>query len=214
MMNQMMNQSEKLHRLLWSLAYIVIFSWCHANGQIPAQIAQWSVQPLPQTPLHTGDSLSVVLSAQIQEGWHVYSLLQAPGGPIPLSVKLEENPAFALHGLPKSSKPVSIYDKTFSMVTKFHEHSVAITVPLLVSAKAPAGRQQAVIDVRFQACSDRICLPPSTVHLNVEAEIVAGSGEPAHPAALAIPPKESNPPPALKAQRENKPVPGSYGTSS
>jgi hypothetical protein len=117
----------------------------------------------------------VVLLAEIQEGWHVYSLLQAPGGPIPLSVKLEQGPAFTLRGLPTTSKPVSIYDKTFAMVTKFHEHSAEITVPLLVSAKAPAGKQEAVIDVRFQACSDRLCLPPATVHLNVDAEIVSGS---------------------------------------
>jgi DsbC/DsbD-like thiol-disulfide interchange protein len=188
-MTSLMVKQTQSRRFLSSLACLILLPCCYALAQTPATIAQWSIQPLPQTSLQAGDKFSVVLSAQIQEGWHVYSLLQAPGGPTPLTVKLEESPAFALHGPPKSSKPESVYDKSFEMVTKFHEHSVELTVPLLVSAKAPAGKQQAVIDVRFQACSDRICLPPSTVHLNVEAEITAGSTPPAHHVALATPPK-------------------------
>ena len=47
----------------------------------------------------------------------------------------------------------------------------AVKGPLNV-ARTPQGQRQVPVSVRFQACSDRECLLPRTVHLSVPLEVV------------------------------------------
>jgi thiol:disulfide interchange protein DsbD len=70
------------------------------------------------------------------------------------------------------------------MQTEFYEQTVEVRVPMKVEMSSPLGANEVEFEVHFQTCNDRTCLPPATVHLTANAEIVQGATV-AAPAALA-----------------------------
>jgi hypothetical protein len=53
-----------------------------ASAQLPHDVVHWSVTVVSRDAIKRGSSASVQLSAEIQDGWHVYALTQPAGGPI------------------------------------------------------------------------------------------------------------------------------------
>ena len=104
-------------------------------------------------------------------GWHVYGLEQPPGGPTPLRVTLDENGIVLRAGATSGSAPIKKQDQSFNLETQFYSHSFVLHVPIQVKPGSPRGKQSVPVSVRFQACSDRMCLPPRTVHVSVPIEI-------------------------------------------
>jgi hypothetical protein len=48
-------------------------------------------------------------------------------------------------------------------------------VPLAVAASAKPGEANGTIDVLFQTCTDRVCLPPTTAHVPLTVTIAGGA---------------------------------------
>jgi thiol:disulfide interchange protein DsbD len=156
-----------------------------AFGQSASQIVQWSGSLDPAQALRPGSKAAVKVHAEIKAGWHVYALSQGPGGPTPMSIQLAENPALAPSGDAIGDAPEKLYDKNFEMDTVLYEHGASFQLPVRVKPTAPAGAQQATLEVRFQTCNERTCLPPTTVHLPIDAVILAGvAAESAAPATM------------------------------
>ena len=55
-------------------------------------------------------------------------------------------------------------DPNFEINTETHEGSATFSVPIVVIADAPAGAQNLNVNVRFQTCNDKNCLPPCLRH--------------------------------------------------
>ncbi|MEO8048956.1 MAG: protein-disulfide reductase DsbD domain-containing protein, partial [Acidobacteriota bacterium] len=105
-----------------------------------------------------GATVPLHLKAAFQEGWHLYSLTTPAGGPIPTTAGLAENPAV------KSSKlyqppPVRQFDKNFNLDTETFEKEVDLPVTAELTPDAK-GSVELIAQVRYQACNDRLCLPP------------------------------------------------------
>lgn len=130
----------------------------------------WSVAP---HEAKAGGKLALTLRGTVQDGWHVYSLKQAPDGPTPLLVSLGANNAIAADGAATESKPVKQHDPAFGLDTQFYEHAFTLTVPVRFKPQA-AGQQVVPVNVRFQTCNGRICQPPKTVHLSAPVNVQAG----------------------------------------
>lgn len=154
-------------------------------GQSASQIVQWTAALQPAGTLQAGSKAAVKVQAEIKAGWHVYALSQGPGGPTPMTIKLAENPEFEVAGEPTGDAPEKLYDKNFEMDTVLYEHSASFVLPVRVSASAPVGAHEATVDVHFQTCNERTCLPPATVHLTVAAAVSARAAAVAAPAAAA-----------------------------
>jgi Disulphide bond corrector protein DsbC len=106
------------------------------------------------------------LTAQVEDGWHVYALTQQPGGPISLRVSIDDNPVAGIAGAPSGSTPETRLDPSFNLQTEFYTSSFAVHVPISLKPNAGAG-QPIPVSIRFQACSARECKPPKTIHLSV-----------------------------------------------
>ena len=111
------------------------------------------------------------LSARIEEGWHLYALDQLEGGPIPTRITGPPEQNFELTGSIESPAPLKTRDENFDLETEYYEQSVTFTLPVRAAAKAPAGRHKLQVQVRFQACSSQLCLPPKTVKLDLDLEV-------------------------------------------
>jgi thiol:disulfide interchange protein DsbD len=144
----------------------------------------------PSGDAKPGSTVTATAAAEIEPGWHVYALTQGPGGPRALEVTVQKSPVFTVAGKITGSASKKAFDPNFNMETEFHEDSVAITIPLTIAKTAPGGKATLKVDVTFQTCNERMCLPPATETLTASVTVPGGS-----PAAAAAEP-EPTPPPA------------------
>jgi hypothetical protein len=145
-----------------------------AIAQAPIQPVQWTGSIAPETPIEPRRKATIEVGATIQEGWHVYGLDQVSGGPTPLHVALDVNEVVQAAGAIKGTAPVKRHDPSFDLETQVYSHSFTLQIPVQVKEHPTAGKQAVSVSVHFQACNDRICLPPRTVHVTVPIEISPG----------------------------------------
>jgi DsbC/DsbD-like thiol-disulfide interchange protein len=135
-------------------------------AQVPDETVKWVASLASETPAGEGGNATLELSAGIREGWHVYALTQPQGGPTALRLALDENGVARVAGAPSASVPERRQDPSFDLETQFYTRSFTVRLPVQVTYSAAGGRSIPV-SVRFQACSERVCLPPQTIHLLV-----------------------------------------------
>jgi len=106
---------------------------------------------------------------QVKQGFHVNSTTPTDEYLIPLRLTFNEGAlqvADVVFPKPKmqtfefANKPMSVY-----------EGDIRTTAKLKIPATAPAGLQTVVGKLRYQACNDRMCLPPRTLEIKVPVEI-------------------------------------------
>lgn len=137
--------------------------------QTPGQNVVHLVPPAMVTA-RAGAKVSVALSVQVDEGFHVNSNTPADQFLIPLrltwSPGLIESAgvAFPRPRLEKysfSEKPVSVFTGNFDIVTRFKVPAGAVPGASVLTGK-----------LHYQACNDKNCLTPRTVEVTLPVEIV------------------------------------------
>src|SRR5689334_24645243 len=113
-------------------------------------------------PVIAGRAIPVIVQADIAKGWHIYSLTQKAGGPIPLSIAVQGARDVSVRGVIRAPKPEKFFDKNFGMTTELYSGSPRFTIPLVVPGRTARGARQVEVTARYQVCSDKLCLPPRT----------------------------------------------------
>jgi len=152
-----------------------------SSAQSPDQIVKWTAAAAPQQ-VRGGGQLTVTLTGKIEDDWHIYSITQARGGPLPTTIMLAPKQPFKLAGRITGTEPERIFDPNFSMETEVHSDLVVYTLPIVVDAGTTAGNYGLLIMVRFQACTDRLCLPPAMLQVKTSVKV---EGKTKHVAAAA-----------------------------
>jgi thiol:disulfide interchange protein DsbD len=137
----------------------------------------WSLAPGAGAKADPGKPLTIILSAKIDDGWHLYGLTQPPG-PAPLTLTIDKSGPFSLAGAITESAPIQKFDPNFGATTQYHEDAATVTLPLTIAADAPLGRTPFRLTVNFQACNAQVCLPPKDEKLEVSID-VGSTGAPA-----------------------------------
>jgi DsbC/DsbD-like thiol-disulfide interchange protein len=122
-----------------------------------------------------GRSAPLTLEAQIAKGWHIYSLAQKPGGPIPLTIRLIASEDAVIRGLIKAPQPESQFDKNFGIETQLYSGNPRFTVQVAVPSHARSGVRKIQLGARYQVCSETLCLPPRTDTLHAVLKVGKGS---------------------------------------
>ncbi|MGH9413083.1 MAG: protein-disulfide reductase DsbD N-terminal domain-containing protein [Terriglobales bacterium] len=115
--------------------------------------------------LTQGDHVAAHLHATIQSGWHLYAMNQTPGGPIATRISLAPHQPFTLSGAIHEAVPHTQLDPNFNLKTSYYLGSASFTIPLRAASRTRAEASTVVINVRYQTCNDRICLPPTVIQL-------------------------------------------------
>jgi len=106
----------------------------------------------------------IFLKATIQDGWHIYSLNLADGGPIKTSFKFSPSNTYSLVGKTAEPAPLTKYEKAFSMNVTYFEKSVVFQQKIkLKSPNTPVVKGQ----LEYMTCNDKKCLPPEDVDFSV-----------------------------------------------
>ena len=129
---------------------------------------RWSVVPR-SSPLQveSGRTVALTLQADIAKGWHIYSLTQRAGGPIPLTIKLVDAADVIVRGVIKAPQPERVFDKNFGVETELYSGNPRFSIPVGVPGRSLTGFRKFHVGVRYQVCSETLCLPPRTDKLPV-----------------------------------------------
>ncbi len=116
------------------------------------------------TSLHRlqGDEAELVFSAAIDAGWHVYST-EVTAGPVAATLTVEKLSGAELVGKLRPGKgEQEHFDNMFNAVVRYFEHAATFTQRIRFTA--PSYDIQGFLE--YGACSDEVCLPPSTVEFS------------------------------------------------
>lgn len=132
----------------------------------PTPVA-WKLSDAPAKPVKAGARFTVKLTADIQAGWHIYSMKPVEDGPQPTRIWLAEGQPFQLAGPVKGAEPQTLQDPTLHMDVELYEGAAAFSLPLKVAAGTAPGEQKLVVNAQAQSCNNSLCLPPATVKVEI-----------------------------------------------
>ena len=158
-----------------AIGLIVLVSMCGiSQAQAKLDPIRWSIDTdTSRASFKPGEKLTIQVTAKMDDGWHLYSLEQEAGGPIPTRIRLPEDQPFKLADTIDSPAPRVEMDPNFNMETQFFEEEVTFSLPLVIAAGTPAGKHELKINVTYQTCTATKCLPPKLVKLVAEVTIAA-----------------------------------------
>ena len=123
-----------------------------------------------------GNQVKLIMTASIEEGWHVYSLdIPEESFILPTEVSFKSTPRYKLIGSVVEPTPIEEYDKNAEEVLKFHEHKVSL---YQIIERNSADTFSVRGELSFMVCNDEMCLPPEYIDLNYSikaAELEASS---------------------------------------
>jgi thiol:disulfide interchange protein DsbD len=166
----------------------------------------WSLTSATRVVLQ-GKPFATFLHAQIPTGWHLYSMTQPPGGPVPTVVSVANDGAFVLAAIPTAREPDVAPDNNFQIVTETYADSVTFIVP--VAARA-SGVQTLDLKTAYQTCTDRYCLPPTSELLHLSLRVIPSAG----PALSVTPVRPPGPSPPAQRPAASAAAPLHAATSS
>jgi thiol:disulfide interchange protein DsbD len=109
----------------------------------------------------------VVMTATLDEGWHLYAMDLEEGGPVATSFTFEPVTGYTLAGKAFTvTKPEVKYDNSFDMNIGMHSGTAEFRQKVTVSTY-PA---KITGYVTFMSCDDMQCLPPRDVEFSLEIQ--------------------------------------------
>ena len=154
-----------IRKRIFTFTYLFLFPLLMVQGQVLEPVA-WSFGSEK-----TGDNkFDIVMTAEIDNGWHLYAMDIAEGGPIATSFTFEEPSGYTLEGKPVAiDKPEVKFDNSFGMDIGMHSVRAGFRQKITVTQYPAAVKGF----VTFMSCDDKQCLPPRDVEFSL---VIKGDG--------------------------------------
>ena len=143
-------------------------------GEIPKPQDLIGIQAAP-LQLAPGAHGTAAVAMKVRSGWHVNANPASTENAIPTTVTVAGDSGITIAAplyppgrtvkLAIDDQPLSVYDGT-----------VTIRLPVAVGSGATPGVRTIAGKLRFQACNDQLCLPPSTVEFKLAVDVMAAGG--------------------------------------
>lgn len=132
----------------------------------------WRLATEPVTLTTTpGATVTLVLTAEVDTGWHLYATVLPDGGPKPTKITVPAGQEFAAAGDVDEPAPSSSFDKNFNMTLDYHEGTVTFGIPVKSKPTSSLGAVPVRVAVAYQTCNDSFCLPPQQVIVSTSVQI-------------------------------------------
>ena len=132
-------------------------------------------------PVARGSSFQIAVVMKIRPGFHVNAREKSEDYLIATDLKAELPPGF--NGGEVSYPKGKLEKFAFSKISlNVYQDTVILRLPVTAFANAPLGEQHIPLKLRYQACSNELCLPPVTLTLDAVVNVAASnsSAKPAH----------------------------------
>lgn len=141
---------------------------------------QWALGPFGE--VKSGAEFRLAVRARIDEHWHLYSLTTPPP-PKPTRITAPEGAAYEIVRVDQPA-PLRKMDANFGSETETFDNGVEFTVVAKALRDLPANSPEVLVEVRYQACDDKQCLPPRKKQVGYVADFAF---TPAAPVAANAP---------------------------
>jgi thiol:disulfide interchange protein len=109
------------------------------------------------TEKNEGNTVTLVFTALIDKPWHLYGTGIPEGGPIPLTIAFEENPAVELEGkVLQITKPEIVDDPVFEMKVELHSHKAIFKQKIRILN--PLENVFIKGSINYMTCNDAQCV--------------------------------------------------------
>ncbi len=140
-----------MKRILLSLLLVANTLLVFSQGENPVS---WSYEAKKKS----ADTYDIILTANVDHSWHIYSQKTGKGGPVPTSVTFKSNPLIVKSGAVKEiGKLEKVFDKNFNTDVLFFSDKVQFVQTVKVKGKAKTNMSGTI---EYMVCDDSRCLPP------------------------------------------------------
>ena len=146
----------------------------------------WQLSRPTKANVDPGKEFDVVIHAEIELGWHLYSLTlpEVPNSPQATTIRLAEGQPFTLSTGFSAPEPTRAMDSNFTppIVSEFYEDKATFGVRVKVDPGTKTGRYLVKFEASYTTCNDRMCLPPRVD----EFSLSVGVGKDAPPEVAGV----------------------------
>lgn len=127
-----------------------------------AEPVVWSLKlETPDAPIGAGEKINLLLTADIQNGWHLYSTEESGSdGPFATQIKLPDDSPFRLTGPVISPEASVSFDPNFDQNVSYYENTQVFKLPVEVKPDSQSGEQVIKVLIKYQVCSGMTCHAP------------------------------------------------------
>lgn len=167
---------------------LVLLSLSGAKAQIIRDAVSWTRTVEDNGPTEK----TIVFTATIKDGWHLYATDLPAGGPTPTQLIVDKLGGAELVGtLTANTKPVEKFDPNFDMKLRFFSGKVVFRQKIRITDAKKFAFEGAI---RHMACNDEKCLPPSNWEFTVQVKELGKLSEAATATSTETPaPQEATP---------------------
>jgi thiol:disulfide interchange protein DsbD len=167
-------------------APILLFAFLALCAALPSQVPSGRDVVKPEIyaslePVARGSSFQIAVVMKIRPGFHVNAREKSEDYLIATDLKAALPAGFNNGDVsyPKGKLEKFAFSKTPLNV---YQDTVILRLPVTALASAPLGEQHIPLKLRYQACSNELCLPPTTLTLDVTLNVAstASAAKPAH----------------------------------
>jgi DsbC/DsbD-like thiol-disulfide interchange protein len=109
-------------------------------------------------------SAIVYFKADIDPGWHIYSVNQDRKGPVKTSITYKKSSDYNAVGLLKEPAPKTRFEPVFGVNVSYFEKTVIFSQKIKISS----GSKIIKGHLTYMACNDHQCLPPEEIDFNIK----------------------------------------------
>lgn len=135
-------------------SFLLLLAALPALAQGPNNVS-WSLS-VDRSAAAPGSKVLARLEGRIEPGWHVYSMTTA--GAIPTTIKMDHPGVASVHIF--QAPPIRAFDPNFQLHTETYEGTAVFLLELQLKKDAGAGNATLDVEVRYQTCNDKVCIPP------------------------------------------------------
>jgi thiol:disulfide interchange protein len=114
------------------------------------------------------EKATLVISAKIEKGWHLYSQNIGDGGPVPTSFRFEKSDNYSLVGkVNEVPKAKVVQDEIFGMQVAWFEKTANFRQEIKIKSSKDFKVKGTL---EFMVCDDKQCLPPEEVEFSFDVK--------------------------------------------
>lgn len=143
------------------LIFIITISSFNINAQIYAPVS-WTFSQ----KMLSENEVELNFTANIDEGWYIYSQSLSDDGPVPTEFTFQEEKNYKLLGNVVEEKAKEEYDPNFDMMLKFFKKQTTFKQRVLLENITQSISIKG--EIYYMTCDDKQCLPPEVVEFSFD----------------------------------------------
>lgn len=147
-----------MNRRNFLIIFAILFSSSFLFAQNLMKQQPVSLKFVPAEKAKPGSTVQATIEVTIQKPWHIFGENPGMKGITPSQFTLDSSAGATLDSV-TLSKPTSQYNPVFEKTLLLYEEKMTVTLNLKLAADSH-GEIPLKGTFQYQACSDKLCLPP------------------------------------------------------